>query len=240
MSEQKNAEALRALSDVDLGVLRLQKQLDELPQKQQILGLRQKIKEIQTKAAQIEKMAHDTARTLSFLADEAQLNDEQLAQSQAALNKSKEYRETSNLVAEMEMLANRKAKLEEDSLIQMEKQDKIAAVGAQVSEAAQKLEAENQALTDAYRKAGGKLKQDLHGLEQVREALVATLPENMALTYRKALKAKAGIGATHLIGNRCSGCFVTLSEGQLAKLLEGPLVGACPNCNRMIATVEGD
>ncbi|MCL2750908.1 MAG: hypothetical protein FWE96_07940, partial [Coriobacteriia bacterium] len=127
---------------------------------------------------------------------------------------------------------------EEDTLIQMEKQEKIAVVSAQVVEAARKLEAEEKAITGVYRQVGGKLKQDVFDLERTRETLVATLPESMAQNYRKALANKAGVGATHLIGNRCSGCFATLSEGQLAKLMEGPPVGDCPNCNRMIVTME--
>ncbi|MCL2529435.1 MAG: hypothetical protein FWE41_03785 [Coriobacteriia bacterium] len=238
MSEQQNAETLRTLSDIDLGILRLQKQLDELPQKQQILEVRHKIKEIEGKASQVQKMANDVARTLNLLSDETQLNEQNLAETQASLNKSSQYRETSNLVAEMDMLANRKAKLEEDTLIQMEKQEKIAVVSAQVVEAARKLEAEEKAITGVYRQVGGKLKQDVFDLERTRETLVATLPESMAQNYRKALANKAGVGATHLIGNRCSGCFATLSEGQLAKLMEGPPVGDCPNCNRMIVTME--
>ena len=239
MSEQQHAETLRALADIDLGILRLQKQLDELPHKRQILEVRQKSRELETKAAQVQKMANDVARTLTLLADETKLTEDNMAQTQRSLDKSSEYRETTSLVAEMEMLANRKAKLEEDSLIQLEKQEKIAAVDAQVAEAARKLEAEEQAYTEAYRKAGGKLKQDVFDLQLAREALVATLPEDMAQNYARALENKAGIGAAYLIDNRCSGCFGTLSEGQLAKLQEGSLIGTCPNCNRMIVTAAG-
>lgn len=234
MSEQHNAETLQALSDLDVNILRLQKQLDELPHKKQILEVRQRAKELESKDAQVQKMASDVSRTLTLLSDETELNEGRIAEAQAALDASKEYRETSALVAEMEMLAHRKAKLEEDSLSHMEKQEKIATVSAQVAETAKKLKAEEQAYTEAYRTAGGKLKQEIHDLEQTRAALVATLPGDMSKTYLKALETKAGVGAAHLIGNRCSGCFATLSEGQLAKLFEGPLVGTCPSCNRLL------
>lgn len=235
ISEQKSAETLLALSDIDLKVLRLQKQLDELPHKQQIIEVRQKSRELEAKAQQVQKMALEAARMLKLLSDEAHLNEEQIEQAQAALDKSSEYRETSSLVMEMDMLAKRKAKLEEDSLAQMEKQEKITAVEAQVTEAARKLAQEEQAYTDAYRQTGGKLKQDIADLGHVREALVATLPQAMAQCYTKALATKGGIGAAHLTGNQCSGCHSSLSEGQLAKLQEGPPVGRCPNCNRLLA-----
>ena len=236
MSEKQQAEALLALSDVDLSILRLQKQLGELPQKQQIIEVRKKTRDLEGKTQQVQKMAHEVARTLKLLSDETELNENQIADTQKALNASSEYRETSALVAEMEMLANRKAKLEEDSIVQMEKQERIATVEAQVVEAAKKLGAEEQVYTDSYRKAGGKLKQDISDLEHARKTLTATLPQKMAERYNKALETKSGIGAAHLEVNQCSGCHGSLSEGQIAKLQEGPLVGECPNCNRLIVT----
>jgi predicted nucleic acid-binding Zn-ribbon protein len=236
MPEQQHAEILLALSDIDLGILRLLKQLEELPHKQQILDVRKRSRELETKAQQVQKMAHAAARTLKLLTDETELNEAQMAQVQAALDKSSEYRETTALASEMEMLSHRKAKLEEDSLIQMEKQEKVTAVEAQVAEVARKLVQEEQGYTEAYRQAGGKLKQDIADLEHARAALVAGLPEEMAKRYTKALETKSGIGAARLIGNQCSGCYGTLSEGQLAKLQEGPPVGECPNCNRLMVT----
>ena len=236
MSDHQNAETLLALSDIDLGILRLQKQLDELPHRQQILELRKKLKELEVKAEQVQKLNADAERTLKLLSNETEHNDEQIAQTQAALDKSSEYKETSALVAEMEMLANRKEKLEEDSLTQLEKQEKILGVGAQVAEAAKKIAREEEACTNAYREVGGGLKQDIADLEHAREALVSTLPGDMAARYNKSLMSKSGIGAAHLSGNQCSGCHGSLSEGQLAKLQEGPLVGECPNCKRLIVT----
>lgn len=236
MSEKQNAEALLALSEIDLQTLRLQKQLDELPHRQQIIEVRQRTRELESKRAQVEKLAADATRVLKLLSDETELNEAQIAETQKALDGSSEYRETSALVAEMEMLANRKAKLEEDSLAQLEKQEKIVAVQDQVEETARKLAAEEQVYTDAYRQAGGKLKQEISDLEHAREALVESLPKKLAERYTKAFTNKGGIGSAHLSGNQCSGCHGTLSEGQLATLQEGPQVGECPNCNRLIVT----
>lgn len=236
MSDKKNAETLLALSDIDLSILRLQKQLDELPQKQQIIEVRHKNRELATKVEQVNKLAADAARTLKLLTDETAHNEDQIVQAQASLDKSSEYRETTSLAAEMDMLAGRKNKLEEDSLIQLEKQEKIAAVQAQVASAVGMLEAQEQAYTDEYRKAGGSLKQKISDLEHARTALVSSLPAELARRYTKALENKNGIGAAQLSGNQCSGCHSTLSEGQIAKLQEGLQVGECPNCNRPIVT----
>lgn len=237
MSEQQYAEILLALSDIDMNILRMQKQVDELPHKKKILEVRHKIKELESKAAQVEKLAADSARVTQLLSDETELNESQIVATQKALDSSTEYRETSSLVSEMEMLANRKAKLEEDSLTQMEKQEKVVAVQAQVVKTAKQLAAEEQSYVDAYREAGGKLLQDISDLKHDRETLAAKLPQDMAERYLKAVEHKSGIGAAHLTGNQCSGCHSTLSEGQLAGLMESGAVGECPNCNRLIAMV---
>ncbi len=234
MSDEQQAEVLLALSDIDLSILRLQKQLDGLPHKQQIIEVRHRVRELKGKSEQVEKLAADSARVLKLLSDETELNEHQIAEVQANLDKSRDYRESSSLSAEMNMLVGRRKKLEEDSLIQMEKQEKVSGVQAQVNEAARKLAAEEQSYTDAYRQAGGKLKQDIADLEHAREALVSTLSQQLAERYTRAVATKSGIGAAHLSGNQCSGCHGTLSEGQMAKLLEGPPVGECPNCNRLI------
>jgi len=238
MSEKQQAEALLNLSDIDLNILRLKKQLDELPHRQQIIEVRKKVRDLESKAQQVQKMALDATRTIKLLADETELNEEHIKETQKALDRSSDYRETSALASEMEMLVHRKAKLEEDSLAQMEKQEKVKAVELQVEETAKKLAIEEEAYTDAYRKAGGKLKQDISDFEFAREALVAKLPEDMAQRYTKALETKSGIGAAHISGNQCSGCHSSLSEGQLAKLKEGALVGECPNCNRLIVSIS--
>lgn len=237
MSEQKNAEILLALSDIDMSILRLQKQVDELPHKKKILEVRKKAQELALKAQQVEKLALDASRVTKLLADETELNESQIAEAQKALDKTSDYRETAALVAEMEMLANRKAKLEEDSLIQMEKQEKVSAVEAQVEETAKKLAQEEQNYTNAYKEAGGKLLQDIADLEHDRQTLTKKLPQDMAERYLKAVETKSGIGAAHLTSNQCSGCHSTLSEGQLAKLMEGGEVGECPNCKRLMAMV---
>lgn len=236
MSDQRNAETLLALSEIDMSILRMQKQLDELPHRQQIIEVRSKSRKLEGKAKQVEKLAADAARTVKLLADEADLNEKQIAQTQAALDVSSEYRETSVLVAEMEMLANRKAKLEEDALASMEKQEKVAQVEAQIIDAAKRLAQEEQAYTNAYREAGGKLKQQISDLEQARKTLVPLLSQELGERYMKALENKAGIGVASLVSNQCSGCYSTLSEGQLAKLQEGPQIAECPNCNRLIVT----
>lgn len=237
MSEKQNAETLLNLSGIDIDILRLQKQLDELPHKQQILDVRLRRRELESKSQQVEKMAAETLRVVKLLTDETELNESQIKQVQASLDKSSDYRETASLAAEMEMLANRKAKLEEDNLAQLEKQEKVIAVQQQVIDTAKKLELEEQTYTEAYREAGGKLLQEISDLKQAREALVDTLPADLEQRYNKALASKSGIGAAHLMGNQCSGCHSSLSDGQLAKLMEGPSIGECPNCKRLIVVM---
>jgi predicted nucleic acid-binding Zn-ribbon protein len=234
LSEKQNAQVLLALQEVDLKILRLRKHLDELPQRQKILEVRKKIQEVNGKAAQVEKMRAEVNRVIKLLQDEDVLNKQHIAAAQKNLDKTSDYRETTSLAHELELLAKRAEKIEFDTLAQMEKLDKVNAVDEQVASTLGHLEHEEQLLTNSYQQEGGAINQELSDAEQTHKELLATLEPKLQTRYEKAAKSKGGVGASHLQGAQCSGCHVSLGEGQLSTLKAGPIIGECPNCGRMI------
>jgi predicted nucleic acid-binding Zn-ribbon protein len=233
-TDKRNAQILLTLQEVDLRMLRLHKRLDELPQRPKILEVRKKIQEVETKVAQVDHMRHEVNRVVKLLQDEENLNKQHMAEAQANLDRSTDYRETTSLAHELELLAKRADKIEQDSLEQLEKLDKVNNVGAQASATIAALQREEQTITTSYQSEGGALHQELADLQKSHVELLDSLDSVLKTRYEKAAKTKGGVGAAHLTGAQCSGCHVTLSEGQLANLKAGPLIGACPNCDRML------
>jgi predicted nucleic acid-binding Zn-ribbon protein len=234
LSEKQNAQVLIALQEVDLRILRLHKQMDELPQRVKILAVRKKIQEVDTKAEQVERMRTEVNRTIKLLQDEEVLNKEHMLEKQKVLDKTTDYRETTALAQELELLAKRAEKIEFDTLAQMEKLDKVNGVNKQVADARDKLQNEEQLLTVSYQEQGGLIKQEISDAEQTHVELIKTLEPKLATRYEKAAKSKGGIGASQLQGSQCSGCHVSFGEGQMANLKSGPQIGECPNCGRMM------
>ncbi|MDR2673029.1 MAG: C4-type zinc ribbon domain-containing protein [Coriobacteriales bacterium] len=234
MQEKQLAQILIALQDIDLKTLRLQKQLDDMPHKRRLLEIKKKLVEVQGKNRQVKKMSADVERTIRLLQDETAHTADQMVQAQKQMDASIDFRESSALGQEMEMLTRRADKLDEDSLVQLEKKDRIDALAAQVVEAIDKLKANEESTIQSYQAEGGAIQHELAALAKTHSALLDSLEPTPRQRYLKAAKAKGGIGASHLEGNQCSGCHVTLSEGQVAKLREGSLVGECPNCGRLM------
>jgi uncharacterized protein len=57
--------------------------------------------------------------------------------------------------------------------------------------------------------------------------------------YESTAAAKGGIGAAKLLDVACSACRVELPAERLRELREGPDIGLCPNCRRLLV-VRGD
>ena len=240
-----DAAIVLALQDADFKLLQLRKHLEELSQPQQILDVRAKIAEIRAKAKKVLEMHMQRQRTLSLLTDEQAIVQRKLGEVQAKLNAGTDYKETAALSAEIESLARRISKLEDDALEQMEKLEKVAAVTEQLAEALGKLEAQERQLTEDYRQQGGAINAGIAHEQQRRKELFASLPSAIAERYEKALLAKGGIAAAHLEGDHCSACHVSFSAGQLLKFKgaaaaqsAGDSICECPHCHRLLVVSQ--
>ena len=238
MQEEQPARILLALQELDIRVLRLQKRLDELPQRLTILEIRKKLAQAQEKSQKTQSLGAEVDRVFDMLQDEAAQTAQQIKQTQLSLNNSSDFRETSILSKELEMLRKRAEKIERDSLAQMEKKDKVDALAAQLAPAADRLKASEEAVTESYQEVGGALKQQLADANHARDALLGTLEPGLKQRYLRDFQTKGGIGVARLENGQCSGCHVTLSEGQIARLNAGPLIDQCPNCSRLMVVRE--
>jgi predicted nucleic acid-binding Zn-ribbon protein len=243
-----DAATVLALQDADFKLLQLRKRLEELPQRKQILALRAKVAELAPKAEKVAKMEAQARKSLSLLTDEQAITQRKLDEAQAKLAAGLAYKETAALTAEIDSLAKRISKLEDDELEQMEKLDKAAAVDAQVGEALARLKAQEQRLTEDYQHQGGAINAAIAHEQHLREQLLDRLPPALAARYEKALAAKGGIAAAHLEGDHCSACHVSFSPGQILKF-KSQAAGAngaggggdnfigiseCPHCHRLL------
>lgn len=214
--------------------MRLRTRLAELPQKRSILEIRKKLTQAQDKDSKVQALAAESDRKFQALQDEATLTSSQIQQAQQALASSCDYRETSVLSKELEVLARRADTLDQDSIQQMEQRDKIDAVAAQLARASDQLKAEEEAVTESYQTTGGAIQQELSEIARTRAILLGSLDAQVRERYERASATLGGSGAARLENNQCSGCHFMLSEGQIANLQAGPLISECPNCSRLL------
>ncbi|MDR2587741.1 MAG: C4-type zinc ribbon domain-containing protein [Coriobacteriales bacterium] len=229
-----DAKTLLELTTADYALLRLKKQLDELPQRAKLLELRTKRAEVDAKAAQVAQMRKDCEQTLKRLQDEEATLRDKTAEAQKQIDKTTNYKEVTALTREIESFARRAEKTEFETLKQYERSDKIAQVEKQVGAAQAKLAKQDEELFASYQSQVAALKKEGAQAQQQREKLTKELPDDLRKRYEKAREAKGGIGVAYIEGSHCSACRVELTEGQRAKLKSGGEIGSCPHCHRLL------
>jgi predicted nucleic acid-binding Zn-ribbon protein len=232
-----DAQTLLDLTATDHALLRLKKQLDDLPQRAKLLELRAKRAEVEAKAKQVAQMNTECSHTIKQLQDEETMLKDKTASVQAQIDATSNYKQATALAHEIEGFARRAEKIEFDMLKQFERSDKIAQVEEQVSATLARLTQQDEELFASYQEQAGALRKEAAASHELREKLAAKLPPDLLKRYEKARESKGGFGAAHIEGNHCSGCRVEFTEGQLAKLRDvkiGEEIGACPYCHRLL------
>jgi len=229
-----DASVLLELAEADYVILRIKKQLDELPQRAQLLELRTKKAEVDAKGQQVAQIRHESEMTIKALQDEEATLIEETASAKKHVESTINYKEAAAYNKKIEGFAKRLEKIEFETLKQMERLDKVATVEAQVSEALAKLKTQDDSLLGAYQAQAVALKREIAEEQKLRDDLTKKLPDDLLVRYQKACESKGGRGAAHIEGIHCSGCHVELTEGQLEKLKKGGQISECPFCQRLL------
>ena len=233
-----DAKTLLNLTAVDLMLMRIKKQLDELPERAQLLQLRTKRAEVDAKAQQIEHMRKECEQDIRKMQDEEKMLKAKVVEVQQQIDTTNNYKEVAAFTKEIEGFAKRLEKIEFETLKLLERSDKITGVEEQVVAALTRLAKQDSDLHESYQSQVGALKKEELKAQQTREQLIGSLPGDLVKRYEKAREAKGGFGAAHVEGSHCSGCRVEFTEGQIAKLLSGQesgnAIGECPYCHRLL------
>lgn len=227
---------LLELQDLDLRIMRLNKRLDEMPEKREILAMRAKMAEVKDLLARTEAMGRAMDAKLSRFEDEVAAVTGKMEGEQAKLLSGavKNPKELQAISMELDSLKRRRDALENEELAEMgrreaatEQEGKVRAV----LQAGARKEAE---LVETFKQRGGALVSELEGLKSARDRVSVGLPEPMRERYEALRGEKHGIAVGVLEGNMCGACRVTLPEGDLESLVDGPEVGVCPKCRRLL------
>ena len=230
-----DASVLLELAKTDYLILRIKKQLDELPQRARLLELRTKKAEVEAKLEQVAKMRRENEKTVKALQDEEAILKDKTARAKEKTNNAANYKEVMALSKEIDSYAKRMEKVEFESLKQMEKLEKIAQVEEQVNAALSRLKKQDDELLAVYQGQAGALKREMSSAQDLRAKLAKELSGDLLTRYERACESKGGRGAAHIERTHCSGCHVELTEGQLVKLASSPSqIGECPYCHRLL------
>jgi predicted nucleic acid-binding Zn-ribbon protein len=230
------ARTLLELQDLDLKILRLNKRLDEMPEKRDILSLRSKLADVKGLLDRSTAVGRSVDARLSRLEDDASVVIAKMQVEEAKLlsGQVKNPKELQAISMELDALKRRRDALENEELAEMEKRDDASAQEAKVRSVLDAGARKETQLVGVFKDRGGALVTEIERLTARREVLARSLPSELVERYESVRQAKHGIGVGVLEGDMCGACRVSLPGDQLERLASGPSIGRCPKCQRML------
>jgi len=225
---------LLELQATDIEIARAAKRLDELPEKAAILQARAKQREVAGLAEKAQLLLHKLEAEVRHRKDEAEMIDVKLEQEQAKIMATTDHRAVQSISREMDGLKRRRDKIEMEELQFMERVEKARSQVEAIAEHQDKLVAKEAELVEEFKTQGGGIQRKMSTLETRRASLAASIAPLLLESYEAARAAKGGIGVGQLEGTRCSACRMELPAERVKALSEGPDVGVCPQCRRLI------
>jgi predicted nucleic acid-binding Zn-ribbon protein len=228
------AALLLALQDLDIEIMRAKKRLDELPEKREILTLRQKTRDVTDLHGRADLLVKKLAADLKAHQDEISTLTEKIAVEQAKVMATTDHRAVQSITREMDGLKRRQDKMEMESLQLMERIDKAGAQMDKIDTALAQLADKDAHLVKRFQTVGGALQADIADMEHRRDETAASLNPDTLARYEKIRESKGGVGVGRLEGEACSACRMSLPAERLRELQSGDDVSVCPQCRRLI------
>jgi len=234
------AASLLALQDLDIEIMRAKKRLEELPEKREILGVRQKIREVNELHGKADLLVKKLASDLKAHQDEITTLTDKIAVEQEKVMGTTDHRAVQSITREMDGLRRRKDKMEMESLQLMERIDKASAQTLKIDEALTQLAQKDAALCDRFKAVGGALQTEIAQMERRRTDTAASISADTVERYEQIRESKGGVGVGKLETDTCSACRMSLPAERVRELEAGDAVGVCPQCRRLIVVRTED
>lgn len=143
-------------------------------------------------------------------------------------------KELQSIRAQIDATDERIEQQEERLLEVMEVIDDLEGRIAELTEERERLEERIAELTEERDDAAGGLLAEQAELKVERDDHRESIPDDLLDTYDEAVDAHSGVGVAELEHGMCTGCRLQLPAVDQEDLLEGPPLGTCPRCGRLL------
>lgn len=144
-------------------------------------------------------------------------------------------REAEALQNEIAQVAARRSAADEAGLVALEQHTQLSEALAQLVGREDDLRAECRAADEDLRRAEADITAEIAALEERRRELRIHLSPALLSRYDR-LRAQLGVAAARLVGARCEGCHLDMSQAELDEVRHAPADGFpdCPQCGRLL------
>lgn len=235
----KGLERILELQDLDSSVDRLVARIEELEGGEQLRRGQETAQELEDRVGELRLGLDSQRREQERLENEVASLEAKIAAEERRLfdGSVANPKELSSIQAEVGSLRNRKGRIEDEVLEQMERREdldqRLPPLEAELGNAREdlsSLEAEVTQELDQSRK-------ELEELRRARESLVPEFDEELLELYEDLRAQKRGVGAAALEGGVCSGCHQKLSPLELERIKRAEGIRRCEYCRRILVLV---
>ena len=239
---QVTPEEIDALYDVqaiDLEISKMERQLEELPQRQLILRLRKKREAIAEKLSQVQALRKDATKKLNRINDEDASLQKKEAGVQAAIEAAgNDFRNAESRTKELDGIFRRRNELSESRESVGAELAKIKALEAQVNAALEELDASEAQATESFKSEGTALRKSIASNKAARAAVLAQVSPDVGRLYSKTSELFDTVFIGKLEGSACSVCRAKIEPGRLIAIMNETPLSTCPSCKRLLIIDE--
>lgn len=165
---------------------------------------------------------------------EAEEKNTQRKKLQGQLYQVKTNQEYAALMQELNSIKTEIDKIEEETIILMEKIDGIERALACEQKEVDKRRKELEAARKSNAEKEARLAEKLNNWEKVRSEKTISLPVELLHEYERIRRGRNGIALVEVKNNACQGCFMELPPQVISEMRLGQRFIFCENCNRLL------
>lgn len=235
----KGLDRILHLQELDSSIDRLVARSEELEEGEELRAAGLKVQELEDRVGEIRLALDSQRREQERLETEVASLDAKVGAEERRLYDGSvaNPKELASIQAEVSSLRNRKGRIEDEVLEQMERREemegRLPPLESELAEARENLANLDSELAEEL----GQTKQSLAELRGEREALTLEFDEELLELYEDLRAQKRGIGAAALENGVCSGCHQKLSPLELERIKHAEGIRRCEYCRRILVLV---
>ena len=234
-AKHEDLDKLLELQTIDVDIIRVQKEIDELPQKAQLAALKEKHDDLDAKSAKVSAMRKRVeTETMRLSTEDEILANKQLHAQELIDNAGADYRSVESHSKEMSGFAKRRAELDVKLAALMEEAQKIEGVQMQLDRALGIIERDEAQVEEAYNASVGALRANIEEMREGRSLKTDEIPGDLLNLYTETARKTGGVAIGRLNDNRCGVCRSMIEGGRLIELRAQAPLGVCPSCKRLL------
>ncbi len=232
-------QELLELQQTDARIRRIRHQLDDLPEQKELDEVQERLDLVRKQQDAIrvdrDRVAAETRKLEGEIELLRQRKDaEHTRMYSGDISSPKELQ---SLRAEIDSTERRIGEHEDQLLEAMERLEVLDGKTGELTEEETTLDARVAELSGALDGAAQGLLAELAELQVARERERTDIPDELLTRYDAKIDQLGGVAVGELQDGMCTACRIELPYAEVEELLDGPPLGTCPQCRRLLVVV---